>query len=208
MKLKSFGCSFVYGSELADCGFKSTTPSRLTYPALLAQDLGYEYNCHARGGSGNLQILNSILEHVNQEPALFVVNWTWIDRFDYVDNQELWQTLLPGHDDRLSDFYYRNLHSQYIDKLRTLTCMFTAINALKQRHQFIMTAMDDLIAETRFHFNPAIEYLQHEVLPYIKSFDGCNLLDFARKNNYEVSDLWHPLEAAHQAAYRIVRTWI
>lgn len=208
MKLKSFGCSFIYGSELADCNLQSPTPSRLTWPALLAEHRGYEYYCAARGGSGNLHILNSILAHIDDDPALFVINWTWIDRFDYIGSDELWHAALPGYQDKITDFYYRNMHSQYTDKLKTLTYINTAITALLARHQFIMTYMDNLIFETEFHYNSAIKYLQNSVRPHLRTFDGDNLLDFARRQGHAVSDLWHPLESAHQAASAIAATWI
>ena len=62
MKLKSFGCSFIFGSELAYDGRDSpyATPSQLTWPAHLAQHLNYNYQCYARPGAGNLQILEQI----------------------------------------------------------------------------------------------------------------------------------------------------
>jgi hypothetical protein len=85
MKIKSFGCSFIFGTDLADetRGEPYAQSSQLTWPALLAQDLGLEYECHARPGSGNLRILEKILSISIQTPATFVIGWTWIDRFDY-----------------------------------------------------------------------------------------------------------------------------
>ena len=67
MKLKSFGCSFIYGTDLADDGrgFIAATPSRLTWPALLAQNLDYSYECYARPGCGNLRILEKILNQAD-----------------------------------------------------------------------------------------------------------------------------------------------
>ena len=67
MTLKSFGCSFIFGSDLADDGRDGpyATPSQLTWPALLAQHLGRDYQCYARPGSGNLQILNTILNQID-----------------------------------------------------------------------------------------------------------------------------------------------
>jgi hypothetical protein len=43
MNLKSFGCSFIFGSELSDDGRNGlyATGSRLTWPAHVAQHLGY-----------------------------------------------------------------------------------------------------------------------------------------------------------------------
>ena len=89
MKLKSFGCSLIYGSELSDevlfDPIKRQPPrhSKLTWPALLAQKLNYLYRCHARPGSGNLQIADRVLRQLaTNEQALFIINWSFIDRFD------------------------------------------------------------------------------------------------------------------------------
>ena len=85
MKLKSFGCSFIFGSELSDITIKSKKYSQLTWPALTAQRLGLEYACHARPGSGNLQILNNILDQVALDHKdTYVINWTFCDRWDYM----------------------------------------------------------------------------------------------------------------------------
>jgi hypothetical protein len=56
MKLKSFGCSFTYGSDLHDCDIPQWGASRQTWPALLAKNHNLEYECHAHPGIGNLQI--------------------------------------------------------------------------------------------------------------------------------------------------------
>ena len=85
MNLKSFGCSFIFGSELSDDGKNGryATGSKLTWPAHVARHLNYTYLCYARPGSGNLQIAERTLTHLaTNEHALFVINWTYIDRFD------------------------------------------------------------------------------------------------------------------------------
>ena len=89
MTLKSFGCSFIFGSELADDGRDGpyATPSQLTWPAHLSKHLSRDYQCYARPGAGNLQILEQLLNQsaINDDTDLFVIGWTWIDRFDYYD---------------------------------------------------------------------------------------------------------------------------
>ncbi len=87
MILKSFGCSFVYGTDLADDpnGFGKKPASQLTWPALLAKHFNWDYQCFAKPGIGNLQILARLLDSLAvDQPAFFVVTWTWIDRFDYI----------------------------------------------------------------------------------------------------------------------------
>ena len=89
MKLKSFGCSLIFGSELSDDGRDGpyATPSQQTWPALLAQHWGYDYECYARPGAGNLQILDRVLEHsVYSEPTIFLIGWSYNWHYRYFYN--------------------------------------------------------------------------------------------------------------------------
>ena len=206
MNLKSFGCSFIFGSELADAGRKKlfATTSKFTWPALYANMLGYEYCSDARPGAGNLQIAERTLnELAKNEYALYVIGWTWIDRFDYyVPNfKNRWKTIMPADENSMSDTYYRNIHSQYRDKLTTLMSIRLVIDTLKEKkYPFIMTYMDELMFETEWHSSLAVAELQNYIRPYMTTFEGLNFLDWSKTHGYPVTENWHPLEAAHQAA--------
>lgn len=199
MKLKSFGCSFVYGNELNDCNGQA---SNLTWPALIAKRLGLDYECYAQAGCGNLHIANNILNQVSVEPAVYVINWTWIDRFDYVNSaNDSWISLLPNDTSENSNYYFKHIHSQFRDKLTTLMHMKMTLDTLQQCQQkFIMTLMDETVFETQWHTSGSVAFLQQKIEPYIKRFDGLSFLDWSRRNGYPESNLWHPLETAHQAA--------
>lgn len=204
MILKSFGCSFIFGTDLPDDGREKmfATPSKYTWPSHLATHLGYEHRCYARPGIGNLRIMERVLSQAaNIEPAFFVIGWTWIDRFDYANAQDnSWTTLMPIDTSRLATTYYRDLHSQYRDKLTTLINIKVVIDTLRQKNQkFLMTYMDDLIFETRYHTSPAISELQDYIRPYMTTFDGKNFLDWCKEHQYEISPTLHPLEQAHRA---------
>ena len=201
MKLKSFGCSFIWGSEMADA---NTYPSKCSWPALVADHLQIPYQCMARPGSGNLQIAEQILNHVAREPAFFVINWTYIDRFDYVDSSnDQWNTIRPGAQDSVAEHYYRNLHSQYRDKLVTLMQIKLCIDALQQAgHEFVMTYMDQLIFEIHWHVSQAVLNLQQQIQPYMRQFDGGNMLEYSRDRRHAVGSLDHPLESAHKDLFQ------
>lgn len=201
MKIKSFGCSFIYGSDLGDEDY--ITPSQLTWPALYSKKLGHEYECHARPGIGNLQIAEKILiQSATEDPAFFIIGWTWVDRFDYNHSTfGSWRTLMPSDTTDLAHTYYRDLHSQYRDKLTTLMTVKLVIDTLKQKkHSFIMTYMDELMFETAWHTSPAVTDLQNYIRPYMTTFEGQSFLEWSRKNQFPESPGWHPLESAHQAA--------
>ena len=203
MKLKSFGCSFIWGSEMADA---NTYPSKCSWPALVADHLQIPYQCMARPGSGNLQIAEQILNHVAREPAFFVINWTYIDRFDYVDSSnDQWNTIRPGAQDSLAEHYYRDLHSQYRDKLVTLMQIKLCIDALQQAgHEFVMTYMDELMFETEWHTSPAVLALQQYIRPCLQQFDRRNMLEYSRGRGHVISPQAHPLESAHEDLFQYV----
>ena len=210
MILKSFGCSFIFGSELSDDGKNGpyTVGSRLTWPALSAQRLGYSYQCYAKPGSGNFQLMERVLEQAtNIEPALYVIGWTWIDRFDYIDELvapwpgSKWNTIMPIDDTELSKTYYKKLHSEYQDKLRSLTAIRVAIDTLKSKNlPFIMTYMDDLMFDSRWNTSAAVNERQEYILPHMTTFEGQNFLEWSKQHGYPIGTAAHPLEQAHAAA--------
>jgi hypothetical protein len=211
MRLKSFGCSFIFGSELADDGRDGpyAMPSQLTWPSHLAQYLDKDYQCYARPGAGNLQILEQILNQAadNNNVDLFVIGWTWIDRFDYypanpiTPSRSPWRTIMPVDTDSLAKTYYRDLHSEYRDKFTCLSYIKLTIDTLNQKNiPFIMTYMDNLLFDQQWHTTPAVIDLQEYVKPHMTTFEGLSFLDWSRMHGYPETASWHPLEAAHVAA--------
>jgi hypothetical protein len=214
MRLKSFGCSFIFGSELADDGreLPCPTPSNYTWPAHLARHLGYEYECYARPGAGNLQIAERILSHATvDEPSFFVIGWTYIDRFDYtnsiINNSPMaskwlnWRTLTPSDTNDLARTYYSGLHTEYRDKVTTLMSIKLVVDTLTQKNiLFLMTYMDHLMLDQTYHVTPAVTDLQDYIRPYMNTFEGKNFLEWSRHYGFPEGNNSHPLEQAHQAA--------
>lgn len=213
MMLKSFGCSFIFGSDLLDveCNRYTTTGSAFTWPALLAKDLNYDYCCYARPGIGNLQILERLLNQIaNNDDSYYVINWTWIDRFDYINSQDTstWDTIVPANTNNISTMYYKHLHNQYYDKLTTLLYIKLAIDTLTQAQRpFIMTYIDELIFETKWHTSPAIIELQNYIRPYLITFDNQTFLEWTKEKGFPISETLHPLEEAHQAAFELIKSY-
>jgi hypothetical protein len=205
-KLKSFGCSFIYGSDLHDVSLEyDLHPSNNTWPALIAKKLNVEHQCYAAPGQGNFKIYCDILANSYcNDNSIYVINWTWIDRFDYVNSQEHWQTLRPAQEHEIQDFYYRNLHSQLQDMIANAAWIVSAAEHLKSLNcNFVMTYMDrNLLTPVDPNWNDPryLKVLQQKLGHLLLDFDGLNFLDWARQNHYPVSRQWHPLEAAHQAA--------
>ena len=211
MKIKSFGCSFIYGNELSDCNNDyNKNYSQQTWPAKLAKTLNRSYECYAQPGIGNLQILEQILNQLNtsNNTELFVIGWTWIDRFDYYKTDcnsrkktTAWSTIRPTSQSKIAKNYFKMLQSEYKDKLSSVTYIKTAIDALNQNQiPFVMTYMDELMFDQNWNITPGLVYLQGVVKCYMTTFTGLSFLDWSRKHNYPETKNWHPLELAHQAA--------
>jgi hypothetical protein len=214
MKIKSFGCSFIFGSDLADDGRDSVIPtaSNYTWPALLASKKQYNYECYARPGSGNLQIAERVLSHLaDEQPTFFVIGWTWIDRFDYtnctISNEpiqskwENWRTLMPIDNSELAKTYYKGLHSEFRDKLCSLINIKLVIDTLNQKGiPFLMTYLDELLFDQRWNLTTAVEELQNFVKPHMIQFEEQTFLDWSKSQGFAISPLLHPLEQAHAAA--------
>ena len=200
MKIAAFGDSFIFGSDLKDC--TDSQHSQLTWPSLIAKNLGVEYKCFAQGGVGNTFIFNQILGNIHND-WIFIINWSWIDRFDYIDsNTRNWHTTRPSLDNaEVDSFYYKNLHSEQLDKINTLGIIYQTICLLKKyNRKFIMTYLDKLILDNKFNSSKGIRLLQKECSPNLQLMSGMTFLEWTKFNNYEISKNWHPLEQAHEKA--------
>lgn len=220
MKISSFGCSITFGTELSDVAqdlpdqpFQSG--SQFTWPALVASRLQYQYSCRAQGGSGNLCIMDRAVRSsfLDAGNSLSIINWTLIDRFDYsnpfgphYNNGGLdYLTLRPMDTDDTTVYYFKNLQSEYRDKLTALMYIKTTIDILrKNNRKFVMTCVDDLLFCTKWHAPHHVLELQQEIRPYIHDFEGKNFLAWSRDRGFKITAAGHPLEAAHAAAADIM----
>jgi len=203
--IKTFGDSFLFGSDLSDCkdtAGKYGEHSLLTWPALIAKDLDLAYYCSAEAGRGNTAITAEILANAGPT-CLNIINWTWIDRFDYNFRNHIWpETIRPGNDNNISKEYYATMHSELDDKLRNLITIHSAISYLKTNNMpFICTYMDHLILDQQYNCPKFIRRLQDQIKNDLNTFPyNQTFLEWSRANNHSESDNWHPLEQAHQEA--------
>lgn len=216
MIIKSFGCSFIYGTDLADAGQGGDphhTASQHTWPAVIARNLGAGYQCKALGGYGNLYIMYSVLaraaEHTPDKHDVYVIGWTYSSRFDYVDPahpgdetpRSAWRTMSSQDHGEFAEIWYRDYHSELRDKITTLQCMITVIDLLERLDiPFVMTCMDPLVMDTTWHAPPAVSLMQQRVRPWISMFQGRDFLTWSRDQGFDIGATGHPLEAAHRAA--------
>lgn len=217
MRIESFGCSFTFGTDLPDDGRTKPWPtaSKMTWPALVAKKLNWDYRCFAKGGAGNLLILDRFLWHIEQDPtAFYIINWTWSNRFDYSDingshfvthARNDYQSINPMTDNEQSQFYYKHFHSDFKDRLTSLIYVKTALDALQRYNcPFVMTYMDRLLVGREGVINSSITDLQKQVVPHLKDFDGKTFLEWTQHHGFPISSTSHPLTEAHEAAVDVI----
>ena len=209
MKIKAFGCSFIWGTDLSDAKFP--LGSYHTWPALIARARALDYKNCAIGGIGNTQIAAMIATELGEDDnadSIYVIQWTWADRFDYIDNEQMWQTLRPSLEMAHAENYYRNLHSDFLDRFTSLQNIAATV-ALLNRHdqKFIMTALDTSLRDpvSADYFHPAIlDSYWNMVCSYLHWFQDLDFLSWSRKHGFAESKLCHPLEDAHVGAAQLM----
>jgi len=220
----AFGDSFTRGDELAGCPEQMPNKpfqySQSTWPAVIAKSLNCDYKCCAIGGVGN-QFISWQVASWNQikKTTLCIINWTWFERFDYVDVLvDEWRTTHPRHEDKLDHYFYRNLDSDIWNLHRNLQQIHSTISFLKQNNvDFIMTCLDtnyiansntilttDSTASSKW--TSAISNLQEQVVPYILDFKRMSFLEWSKHNGFELGPNGHPLEKAHAEAAKYINT--
>ena len=195
MKIVSCGDSFFYGTDLQN--------RTNTWPSLIAYQIGAEYQCYAQPGVGNNRILQQVIQahHDFGDEIIYLINWSWIDRFDYVStDDDQWHTSRPGFEDSHRDeIYFRNFHSELADKFNSLVCVSQSQQLLKNS-RYVMTYMDHLLLDQKWHAPEYVVYLQRLVIDRLENFGEKNFLQWSRDNGYPISDILHPLETAHRNA--------
>ena len=93
------GDSFVFGAELSDqIGGR---PSKLSYPALLAKENNFEYQCSAWPGNANSAISRMTMtacEHARKNSSVgVIVMWSFTNRYEFRWNYNTLQKLSPWH---------------------------------------------------------------------------------------------------------------
>jgi len=233
-KLIAFGDSFTWGTDLSDdigygsynraeyLAFKAINPnstedktkdgySRYTWPALLAKELNLNYQCFAKPGASNSEICRTILKNIDNidKNDKVIVNWTWIDRWEYFNiNTNKWNTLQAHSTENkdLSNMYFKYFHSELHSKLETLKQMYLIFNVLKEKDIcYISTLIDSLAIDTQYHIPSYNKYLQDQVKDCIIWFEGVSFYEWSKNNNYAISEVGnHPLEEAHQNAFNYI----
>jgi len=207
-RLVAFGDSFTFGNDLQD--WNDLTPSKSTWPALLAQDLGLTYICAAEPGASNSSITRSVLSSDITSSDFVVLNWTWIDRWDFYNGGN-WETLRPSGTEKsvFARYYYKFFQSELWDKFETLKNIYLVHSLLRQRNiTYISTAIDELTLDARWNCPAYIQTLIDQVSSDFIWFENRGFYHWARQHKFEISSRMHPLEDAHREAVAYIKNEI
>jgi hypothetical protein len=211
-RVVAFGDSFTRGDELTDCQDQipgeinqAISFSNNTWPALVAKQLSAEYDCIAVGGKGNHWIswqVSRILHKLTD--TLLIINWSWFERFDYVDIEtNQWIVTHPRHDDKLNHYFYKNLDNELWNIHRNLQQIHSTICLLQQNKiDFIMTCQDVVNRSGLVHndWQDSVNALQDQISQNIVNFYGYTFLEWSKHKSFELGPGGHPLEQAHSEA--------
>lgn len=161
------GCSFIWGSELADSPHGGANGySKKTFTALLSQ--GHDYICAAYPGIGNREIGSRVKKSILASTVdIVIVCWTWPSRDGVIDS-----------DDAIIDL------QTFLDDQKIAYIFTCADNCIR-------TNNNDINWKEWFWFPPANNNEQYMT----QSPRG--FYQWAKENKYPVGTDHHPLEKAH-----------
>jgi hypothetical protein len=224
MILVAGGDSFVWGSELADSpnggpiGFSSNT-----FPALLAKQYGFEYNCAAYPGNSNNAIARTTILACKQaeNQVAVIVTWTFMPRFEFRFNNK-WESINPHNCKKefsaFSDYFFKHVGLDRVyQSYNTLQSILTLQTYLKEHNiPYMFTASDnnfcsdpnslpedtrtlwELVDWNQWWFFP--EANEHWLTTTPRGF-----YQWAMENKYTIGPHGHPLEDAHKDAAELMQ---
>ena len=172
---------------------------------MIANQLNLNYTTEAKAGYSNSAIARTVIQYA-QKSSLNVIQWTWIDRSEYLRVvTDDWEQIRPSDDRGESKYYYKYLHSELQDKWINLNIIVNTLKHLEDNNiPYVCHVLDQLLLDQRFHNPPYIKTLQAYLAPRIVWFPGhTTFFEWAKLEKFPISEAWHPLEQAHEEAAKI-----
>lgn len=110
-RLVTFGCSFTYGSALADTYEFKPGPSIYAWPNIAANELNLECVNKGMPGAGNKEILHHIQNFDFHEDDIVCILWTYHARWSVI-KENSFERFLARKKDRISQYFYQFLYDE------------------------------------------------------------------------------------------------
>jgi len=190
--------------------------SRKTWSALLAKELNLNYICHAKPGCSNETIIRKLMQYIPNITSkdVIIINWTFIDRWDFVDPDKLpiesrWVSITPTSNKKTNfeKFYFKYIQSELLYKWQTLKNILFAISILQNNNiKYLMTCVDPLILDNKHHAPSYVKNIQDKIRNDIIWFEELGFDDWCTKHKFpRGKENNHPLEEAHIAAFEYIK---
>jgi hypothetical protein len=198
MLLYTLGDSFTYGEELPD-------PATQSWPALMANKLGYDLRNRGRPGCGNSYMIKTAIKEVPVlKPDLVIVAWSSCGRMEFADEYSVYD-IWPGsqrkyerpypHRKELEKYIttYHNEQHQYRSWLRSVILLQDFFKLRNINYRFVNTFDNQNLVDR--YIKCAKEY--------VNLIDTGNFIGWPRTGIVEwasgcpVGPRHHPLEAGH-----------
>ena len=201
MRLIAAGCSFVYGNELSDVGEYAAQPSRLSFPALLAQQHGLEYVCLGVPGGGNDTAVRQVIETVTGQNEIVLVNWTFADRHEFYFEHEGWRNIIPDKN-RFCKEYFACLSPEYSVYHTVKNIVFLSNYLDKKGVPYVYT-----FADMKLNYRTDASRILANEIDATRCFrwsEDVNFQGWAVKQGYAIGPGSHPLDAAHAKSAELI----
>ena len=114
-RLIVFGCSLAYGVGLEDCWPNATKPSKLSWPKLVADEMGLKLINKAIPGASNKRIWYTISKFKFKPNDVVIISWTFPNRYSIISSP--WKIKDLHHNltdiDATSKSYFEDVYSTH-----------------------------------------------------------------------------------------------
>ena len=206
----AFGDSYTFGHELSDCPTNvEPNHSQLTYSALVAKHLGYDYKCLAMGYYANNAIARTIIENIDSitDQDQVLVMWTFPIRREFMLDDGL---ITIGRED---DHEFAKHYIKYCDLNESLMIeqslrdIYIAQELLKDKNYLFLSTVTNLqksIIDRDDWSSPLAKRINLD--RWIILDDGLGFHEWSEQQ-LGVKYNGHPLDPAHQLlAEKIIET--
>jgi hypothetical protein len=193
MRLVAFGCSLTYGQGLSDCyvapNYAGQEPSKLSWPYIIASELGIECLNLSSPGSSNKKIWHTILNFEFRSDDIVFILWSYPLRSCIINRDQI-TDIGPWLEN--SNLLYDNFYSDYDAETMTKLFVKNSNDYLKRKN--IKT--HNLVVAELFK---NIFTLTDQVTPHLKIF-----IDSFRHKFAVSLDNSHPDENCHKELARLI----
>jgi hypothetical protein len=232
MILVAGGDSFIFGNELTDWQLNKSTPSKFTFPALIADYLRLDYSCCAIPGNANDAIARMTIDRCEMllnegKQVAVIVAWTFPERFEFPFEFEINSPISPWSSITVNDLinkpetrsfareFYKNINSGWFAEYNTVKNIIMLEQYLKSKNiNYVFTVADNILLKNRNDqalkpYWDLIDFDSWFLFPAAtephNTVTPRGFYQWAQENKYPVGPDQHPLEQAHQIAATLIQ---